>query len=605
MVLFFLFGCPLKKQPVNLSPFDSALQYIEPSEDTVEPEIREVFSNPIMVSTSLKDAQWINGVFEPCTDVPCGHLSEKEWNDEIVYVKKSGLSSVSNEYNSDGSPSYYWAYIFQYSKDKWVIQYVSPDLKDAAGNYLWNAFRYGEGTSPLSANWIDLQVSEGEALTIISDKDDESIPKDLSTFNPNQQLYIQSSVANIRTEPDSKSSIVESVLIGTSMYPLEEVDDWIKVQIDDRNGWVFKDLLGPIKLTSDQALFRFDSSTDLLEKRKWIERAAALEPTEVEIIQLLINTLEQLEDKDSLEKAREGYRTLLKSAPIYFTNKSFVDGAPIDYLDLIHSPLSCRNIISDILLKEAPKIWEESTEWKFGVTGSKFWDLAKQYCNEFQEDRIIWSLIKTEGLSYSWQKIDLEPTLEVRTYIDASCGSGILPPPNSILELTFESNLPQQPVLFLSQKESFDVYDVSFAMLPISTQYTSEEFEREGRTIRREYLLNNDDRFAPFRVFLESEIGDHPIASWDLKDIVLKIRLVVEWSPNNETILYSAEGRSKYSYHPPFISDIAISDLNQDGGTDFIFRTAEGGYQIVETEGSSVGKVHTLEIPMEVPLGGC
>ena len=81
----------------------------------------------------------------------CGHLDVTTWNDEEIYVKVAGQST-------DPLDEWYWAYIYKFSPNTWVIQYVSPALTDSEGNYLWNAHRYSSGEEPWSQTWGDIDV---------------------------------------------------------------------------------------------------------------------------------------------------------------------------------------------------------------------------------------------------------------------------------------------------------------------------------------------------------------------------------------------------------------------------------------------------------------
>ena len=106
----------------------------------------------LYVSSDEQYQEWISGEYYPCTSTPCGHLNVTSWNNKEIYVKVSGQST-------DPSDDWYWAYIFKYSPGTWVIQYVSPALTDASGNYMWNAHRYSDAVEPWTGVWDDITIT--------------------------------------------------------------------------------------------------------------------------------------------------------------------------------------------------------------------------------------------------------------------------------------------------------------------------------------------------------------------------------------------------------------------------------------------------------------
>jgi hypothetical protein len=117
--------------------------------------------------------------------------------------------------------------------------------------------------------------------------------------------------------------------------------------------------------------------------------------------------------------------------------------------------------------------------------------------------------------------------------------------------------------------------------------------------------LEGNEEFGIESLYIDHEMGDVPEEYWDEKNIVLKISLVVEWTSGQRTVLHSAEGRLKYSYYPPEIGDIVVTDLNQDGFPDFLLSSMGIGYQLMETRNQTIHLIHTIERPMEPPIGGC
>ena len=145
-------------------------------------------------------------------------------------------------------------------------------------------------------------------------------------------------------EPHRDSESLKILPIGTSVSGIESNSKWVKVQVKDQTGWILASLIGPEKPTVEYTLSQYHNTPiDNIElRRMWIERSAALQPEDLPILRLLIQNLEMANEPQALNKALVGFRTLLNQDPIYFTKKSFIDGKPEDYLEIIPSSLSCR-----------------------------------------------------------------------------------------------------------------------------------------------------------------------------------------------------------------------------------------------------------------------
>jgi len=111
----------------------------------------------VAFDSGVEGETWGNGTFSRCdAGLPCGALSSGIFGGREVYVKPHANSH-------DPSDDWYYAYIFhKWAGATWIIQYVSPALTDSAGNYLWNAHRYGDCENPWDGdcNWSGLTVSQ-------------------------------------------------------------------------------------------------------------------------------------------------------------------------------------------------------------------------------------------------------------------------------------------------------------------------------------------------------------------------------------------------------------------------------------------------------------
>ena len=105
-------------------------------------------------------------------------------------------------------------------------------------------------------------------------------------------MYTQGDVVNLRKGPNAKSRIVEKLYIGTSVTVNIRKGDWFWVDVNNNSmasGWIKSDLLGKNypKLTDLLDNFR-KTPVDQVKKRcMWLGRANALEPLNIEVLELL------------------------------------------------------------------------------------------------------------------------------------------------------------------------------------------------------------------------------------------------------------------------------------------------------------------------------
>lgn len=111
----------------------------------------------VTFDSGVDGASWGNGTYTKCSiGATCGALSSGIFGGREVYVKPNANSD-------DPTDDWYYAYVFhKWEGQTWILQYVSPALTDSAGNYLWNAHRYGDCENPWDSdcNWSGLTVSQ-------------------------------------------------------------------------------------------------------------------------------------------------------------------------------------------------------------------------------------------------------------------------------------------------------------------------------------------------------------------------------------------------------------------------------------------------------------
>ncbi len=611
MILVAFLGCLSQKtEPVQT-------YWPPPTQEHVTAAVSETPDYDLQVSSSPPNEAWADGVFRKCRAVPCGHLDVATWNGKPIYVKESGHSADPALVSQDGSPSSYWAYIFNYADNVWAIQYVSPALTDSEGNFYWQAHEYVSATNPWEAPWPQRSV---RAIPYVEPAAPISVMEPAApveqppapTFEVQSEsiLYVQASTANLRSEPGRHGLIVAGLAIAAKGEVLKQEGGWVYLQSGEHIGWVDASLLGATEPTLEEALAQFNAAdTWSSERRKWIERAAALAPTDREVIDLLIETLEQQGDSDALRKARLGKRALQTMDSAYFTHQSFQDGDPEDYLQIYPSPLSCREEIRALATQGASfpndAMIAQWGGWYREVPKEEFWPTLQQQCYEFQPNKTLWSLIAKDDVA-SWQEIELQPTLTVRTFLEEPCDGRRMGVEKADVNLAWSAPTGVKPVLYYSSPDPQKTTAFSYLQLTAPKAVAVPGLvSAEGNPIHRSVLMKGNEEFGIESLYMDHEMGDVPEEYWDEKNIVLKISLVVEWTSGQRTVLHSAEGILKYSYHPPEIGDIVVTDLNQDGFPDFLLSSMGIGYQLMETRNQTIHSIQTIERPMDPPIGGC
>lgn len=119
-------------------------------------------------------------------------------------------------------------------------------------------------------------------------------------------MYVQASRLNVRKAPDAKSKIVAKLAVGMKVDVLERKSDFVRIQRKKVSGWASVSLLTDKPVGLNDLLIKFDAAKTLEEKRRWIERAAALAPRSSEVLEHLVTTLQELGDTKALAQARLG-----------------------------------------------------------------------------------------------------------------------------------------------------------------------------------------------------------------------------------------------------------------------------------------------------------
>jgi hypothetical protein len=99
--------------------------------------------------------------------------------------------------------------------------------------------------------------------------------------------YVMASSLKLRKSPNPNAKVIGRLRINYPLKVLAEKDGFAQVQVrNGTQGWVGKEFLDKERLSKEQALKRA-KSTHGKDRLTWLQRAAALAPTDVEVLQLL------------------------------------------------------------------------------------------------------------------------------------------------------------------------------------------------------------------------------------------------------------------------------------------------------------------------------
>lgn len=107
--------------------------------------------------------------------------------------------------------------------------------------------------------------------------------------------YTQASSSNLRSTSASDAEIVQKLPINTKVDILDKKPEWVFVQVsgdESLKGWLHQSLIAAQALSLEEALKRYEDSAQAAQLRlKWIERAAALAPEDIDVLNELAQTL--------------------------------------------------------------------------------------------------------------------------------------------------------------------------------------------------------------------------------------------------------------------------------------------------------------------------
>jgi hypothetical protein len=125
---------------------------------------------------------------------------------------------------------------------------------------------------------------------------------------PPATRYVLASVANLRRAPQSDAPLLTKLRIGTPVTVHQVQGAWSEAESHGQRGFVLSELLSDTAPTVEMLTARFDATPadQPAERRKWAERATALDGRSVAAFERLVKALEASgADDAALARARE------------------------------------------------------------------------------------------------------------------------------------------------------------------------------------------------------------------------------------------------------------------------------------------------------------
>lgn len=147
-------------------------------------------------------------------------------------------------------------------------------------------------------------------LPTMSEEEEEEAPAPVPAAAPKvDQVYVHASLLKLRNHPKPDAGSWSPLGINTRLRVVGRNGDWVRVlSADGRTGWVSAEYLGTERLTPDDVRSRIASAKDDDERLVWWQRAAALRPSDKEVMTGLAaayRAVGQIADAEKVEGLRD------------------------------------------------------------------------------------------------------------------------------------------------------------------------------------------------------------------------------------------------------------------------------------------------------------
>lgn len=138
-------------------------------------------------------------------------------------------------------------------------------------------------------------------LTSMSEQ--EPVPEPVVAAPKVEEVYVHASLLKLRNHPQPDAGSWSPLGINTRLRVVGRNGDWVRViSADGRTGWVSAEYLGAERLTVDDVKGHLASATDNDERVVWWQRAAALSPSDKEVMTGLANAYRAAGEVAAAEK---------------------------------------------------------------------------------------------------------------------------------------------------------------------------------------------------------------------------------------------------------------------------------------------------------------
>lgn len=137
-----------------------------------------------------------------------------------------------------------------------------------------------------------------------------------------RRSYVITSIAKLRKEPSATAEVVGTLRIGRETEELARRGSWRRIRTATEEGWVSGSVLGRSRPTLEDLLARAHAAKNAKAKKRWLERATALAPSDLEVIAELLAAHRELGRKDAAHFVDKGLiaaerRALSWDGPLY------------------------------------------------------------------------------------------------------------------------------------------------------------------------------------------------------------------------------------------------------------------------------------------------